>query len=48
MPTQFDDYVREVEAKAQTGGPETASRWHAVNATLQWRASFVSFEGSIA
>jgi transcriptional regulator with XRE-family HTH domain len=32
MPTQFDDYVREVEAKAQTDGPETAARWHVFNA----------------
>jgi DNA-binding XRE family transcriptional regulator len=31
MPTKFDDYVREVEKKAKTGGPEAVARWDAFN-----------------
>jgi DNA-binding XRE family transcriptional regulator len=30
--TKFDDYIREVEKKAQAGGPEALARWDAFNA----------------
>jgi hypothetical protein len=32
VPTKFDDYIREVEEKAKTGGPEAVARWDAFNA----------------
>lgn len=32
MSTRFDDYIREVEAKAKSGGPEALARWDAFNA----------------
>jgi DNA-binding XRE family transcriptional regulator len=32
MATKFDDYIREVERKAKTGGPDAVARWEAFNA----------------
>jgi DNA-binding XRE family transcriptional regulator len=32
MPTKFEDYIREVEEMAKTGGPEAVARWDAFNA----------------
>jgi DNA-binding XRE family transcriptional regulator len=32
MATKFDEYIREVEQKAKTGGPEAVARWNAFNA----------------
>jgi DNA-binding XRE family transcriptional regulator len=31
MATKFDDYIREVEQRAQDGGPEAVARWEAFN-----------------
>jgi DNA-binding XRE family transcriptional regulator len=31
MATKFDDYIREVERKAKTGGPDAVARWEAFN-----------------
>jgi DNA-binding XRE family transcriptional regulator len=31
MATKFDDYIREVEQRAQDGGPEAVARWKAFN-----------------
>jgi DNA-binding XRE family transcriptional regulator len=32
MATKFDDYIREVEERAKSGGPEALARWDAFNA----------------
>jgi DNA-binding XRE family transcriptional regulator len=32
MATKFDEYIREVEQKAKTDGPEALARWNAFNA----------------
>jgi DNA-binding XRE family transcriptional regulator len=32
MATKFDEYIREVEQKAKTDGPEALARWDAFNA----------------
>jgi DNA-binding XRE family transcriptional regulator len=31
MATKFDDYIREVEQRAQAGGPQAVARWEAFN-----------------
>jgi DNA-binding XRE family transcriptional regulator len=32
MATKFDQYIREVERKAKSGGPDAVARWEAFNA----------------